>query len=162
MDIFSKKNEPYREDVQAKRLISENKATIHKLADVFSNGAYSASQRAKAKTAQKPEESIAPSRFHILGAGKAPSKPEPYVKVSLNGRFVLADGSTGKQLNLLGQYKFRNGQKYFCLATEENGFISPVDLDTETALKPLDGVVVENSTIESKVLDFMRRALEIP
>ena len=46
VDIISKRSGPRAEDVRAKKLIEENRGAITRLADQFSNGAYSASRRA--------------------------------------------------------------------------------------------------------------------
>lgn len=163
LDIFSKKDEPRREDIQAKRLIKENSAIIHKLADTFSNGAFSASRKVQAaENAQPRDTSQTPSRFHIYGGSSKPTKSEPYLKVSLNGRVVIVDAADGRQISMLGQFKHKNGQKYFCLATKENGFISPIEPEVASLLEQLDGVIVENSAIEEKLLGFIQRTLDLP
>lgn len=136
MDIFSKRDGPRPEDVKARRLIQENSGTIRRLADQISNGGFTKMRRDQARRKQepKPEGLI----IHDL---KAPSKsetPEPYVKVSVNNRVVLADRSNGRQLQLLGEIRGNSFQRHFVLATQANGFFSPIDEDMLAVLGPLD------------------------
>ncbi|WP_417720180.1 hypothetical protein [Salipiger sp.] len=140
MDIFSKRDGPRREDVQAKRLISENSHVIKKLADQISGGGYTAMQQtmAKAKETPKPDGLL----IHDLGRSRGAEAPRPYVKVSMNNRVVLADLNSGRQIQLLGEIRGNFSGRRFVLATAENGFYSPVEGEMLDALRPLDGTEI--------------------
>ncbi|MFV0383124.1 hypothetical protein [Paracoccus sp. (in: a-proteobacteria)] len=143
MDIFSKRDESRREDVQAKRLISENSHTIRRLADQISNGGYSARlrERAEAKKPPQPQGLI----IHDLGGTRAGPPPRPYIKISLNGRVVLADLNNGKQLLMLGEIRGGPAGRRFVIATAENGFISPVDDDMVSLIGHLADTPINRS-----------------
>ena len=100
VDIISKKDGPYREDVAAKRLIDQNRPIIEGLANQLSGGNYSAMRR--------PPKPPQPDGFimHDLGARTAAeTQHRPYVRISLNNRVVLADGATNNQLHFLGEVR---------------------------------------------------------
>ncbi|MCR8546711.1 hypothetical protein M4578_02640 [Salipiger sp. P9] len=133
MDIFSKRDGPRAEDVRAKRMISENAPVIRKLADQISGGGYTAMQQAKAKKPPQPKGLI----IHDLGSARSAAEPEPYVKISLNNRVVLADKNSGRQLHMLGE--IRSGYPArFVPATAENGFFSPLPEDVYAAIRHLE------------------------
>lgn len=155
VDIISKKDGPRREDVQAKRMIAENRQVIHKLADQISGGGYSAMQ---ARKAQKPPQASG-LILHDLGAGTPITDPEPYVRVSLNNRVVLADMNSGKQMQLLGEIRGGFGNKSFVLATKDNGFISPVSDDLFDVLKDLDGRPITRDFSDKALAETISDAL---
>lgn len=138
MDIFSKRDGPRSEDVRAKRMIAENSQVIRKLADQISGGGYTAMQQQKAQKPPQPKGLI----IHDLGGARDASDPEPYVKVSLNNRVVLADKRSGRQLHLLGEIRGSFPAPRFVLATAENGFFSPLPEDVSGALAELDGTQI--------------------
>lgn len=159
VDIFSKREGPRREDVAAKRILRENRATIHKLADQISGGEFSRSRAARAKATEEPKpEGLS---IHIMGNTAAPTEPEPAVRVSLNGRVIVVDANTGKQLLLLGQMRVQNGQRYFVLATEENGYVSPLADETGQLLADLNGIVIETGDIEDKFVNVIKERLDL-
>lgn len=153
MDIFTKRDGPRREDVQAKRLISENSQVIRRLADQISNGGYTAMQRRKAEAGKQPQ----PQGLIIHDMGSAPAEAElrPYVKVSINNRVVLADLTSGKQLQMLGE--IRGGR--FVLATAENGFISPLDDDILAVIAHLQDARIDRSFTEKKLAAALSESL---
>ncbi|NIY95483.1 hypothetical protein HC022_04230 [Salipiger sp. HF18] len=136
MDIFSKRDGPRSEDVRAKRLISENAGTIRKLADQISNGGFTKMRQdqARRREAPKPEGLL----IYDLSAPSSPAEPDPHVRISLNGRVVLVDRNSGRQLQLLGELRRTIRSRKFVLATEDNGFLSPVSDDIRAALEPLE------------------------
>ncbi|MFA3920413.1 hypothetical protein [Ruegeria hyattellae] len=159
VDIFSKRERPRREDVAAKRIISENRSTISRLADQISGGEFSRSRAAMAKTKEEPKpEGLS---IHILGGASSASAPEPVVRVSLNGRVIVVNANTGKQIRLLGQMRAKEGHKFFALATMENGFVSPLDDDTEQLLGDLNGIIIENDDIEEKFVHVITDRLDL-
>lgn len=137
MDIISKKDGPRREDVEAKRLIRDNQKAITRLADQFSNGAYSASRNAKP---EKPKPSGL--MLHDLGRGSGTSEPQPYIRVSPNDRVVMVDLETNRQMHMLGEIRRRDGARRLALATAANGFITPLDEPLAEALADLEGAAI--------------------
>ncbi|WP_227269287.1 hypothetical protein [Roseobacter weihaiensis] len=157
VDIFSKKEGPRREDVVAKRIISENRQTIHRLADQISGGGFSRSRAAMTQAKEAPKSDGL--SIHLLERTSRPAEPEPVLKISLNGRVVIMDANSGKQLVFLGEMRRKNGQKYFALATKKNGFFSPLDEETHDRLTEFDGVIIETRDIEDKFSDVMKDRL---
>jgi hypothetical protein len=125
MDIHSRHSGPRAQDKQAKEHIQRNWGTIQKLADTLSGGKYSAD---KAKKAAPPPQA---QGLIIVDQARPrlPDVPVPYLRISMNGRVVLADTSSGVQLHFLGQIKRLDGQMKFTLATAENGYITPLAPD---------------------------------
>lgn len=146
VDIISKREGPRLEDVRAKRLLSENAGTIRRLADQISNGGFTRmrQEQARQKEEPKPEGLLI---YSMAGSAK-PVEPEPYIRVSLNGRIVLADRISGKQLQLLGEIRNRFRSKVFVLATEENGFLSPVNEEIRQALSQFDNAEINPALSE--------------
>ncbi len=138
MDIFSKREGPRPEDAQAKRLISENAGKIRRLADQISNGGYTRMREQEARRREEPRaEGL---MIHDLKAPRARDDLKPYIRISLNGRVVLTDQSSGRQIQLLGEIRGGVMGKRFVLATKENGYISPIDDETLKALSHLQTV----------------------
>ncbi len=141
VDIISKREGPRLEDVRAKRLLSENAGTIRRLADQISNGGFTRMRQEQARRNEEPQpEGLL---IHSMAGSARPVEPEPYIRVSLNGRVVLADRISGKQMQLLGEIRNSFGSRVFILATEENGFLSPVDDETRHALRQFEGVQID-------------------
>ncbi|MDK1389443.1 hypothetical protein QN219_22965 [Sinorhizobium sp. 7-81] len=135
VEIISKRDGPRREDAEIKQLVERNRGVITRIADHISGGAYSVNRMAR------PE--IPKARgliIHHTGAG-SPSSEEacPYIRVSLNGRVVVVDRNTARQIQYLGEIRRRNGADVFVLATKENGFVSPLDATSAVALAEFDG-----------------------
>ena len=140
IDIISKKDGPRKEDVRLKKLIQENKGTITAMADHFSMGSYSASQQS---APQSSSNEPGKASYFILSANDHVEPPKPYVRVSLNGRVVIVDDRTSKQMHFIGEVRYVNGEKVFLLATEENKFFSPADEGLMSALKDIDHVKLD-------------------
>jgi hypothetical protein len=147
MDIFSKSSGPREQDKQAKAHVKQHWGTIEKLADQISGGSYSTN---KARASAKKEK---PQASGLIFVDQAPSRaadvPDPYLRISMNGRVVLVDKNSGVQLHFLGQLKRHNGVVRFVVATQANGFITAVDPDIEALIldladKPLDRSYTED------------------
>jgi hypothetical protein len=157
LDIFSKREGPRPEDVRAKRLISENAGTIRKLADQFSNGGFTKMRQDQARRREEPKpEGLL---IYPMSAPATPDDPEPYVRVSLNGRVVLTDVYSGRQIQLLGEIRSKVGSKRFVLATEENGFISPVNEEIRAALAPYENVELTAQFTENDIVQRFEECL---
>lgn len=134
VDIVSRRSGPRAEDERARRLIEANRPTIERLADHFSNGAWSARKTAR-PTEPQPEGLI----IHAARATATEAPPKPFVRVAVNGRVSLVDANTGRQMHHLGDLRRRDGRDAFVLATRENGFFSPVAAEIAAALAEFDG-----------------------
>ena len=157
LDIHSKKSGPRAEDQQAKQHLSRNWGTIEKLADTLSGGKYSADKAKRAAPGPQAQGLI------IVDQARArlPDVPVPYLRISTNGRVVLADNSSGIQLHFLGQLKRSDGAVRFVIATAENGFISPLDPDLAAKITDLAGVVVNRAYSEDDLATDLRTRLEV-
>ncbi|MBU0644565.1 MAG: hypothetical protein KJ731_05710 [Alphaproteobacteria bacterium] len=159
MDIFSKREGPRAEDVKAKRLISENMPVIRKLADQLSGGGYTRMRQQEAKRREQPK--LDGLMIYDLKGSVRNDTPEPYVKVSLNNRVVLADKSSGLQIQMLGEIRGNFMSKKLVLATKENGFLSPLDDDLYTRLKHLEGVEITRDFTEKDLANELESVLDL-
>lgn len=137
MDIFSKREGPRLEDVKAKKLISENAATIRRLADQISNGGLTRMRQEQARRNEKPQ----PSGLLIydMSAPARAAEPDLHVRATLNGRVVLVDRNSGRQIQLLGEIRRSATSRRFVLASAENGYLSPVSEEIRAAIGHFDG-----------------------
>lgn len=154
VEIISKRDGARREDAHARRLIESNRATIDRLADHLSNGAYSAR---KAKPAGRPPEPSgviihAPARSTAIG-----DAPAPFVRIAVNGRVSVVDANSGRQLHHLGDLRRRDDGQRFVLATKTNGFFSPVAADVAARLADLDGTPVDRAGEQALTDEIGRR-----
>ncbi len=129
MDIISKRSGPRDEDKGAKAHLRQNWGTIEKLADQISGGGYSKNKARIPTLGQQTSPSGSGLIFVDQATPPPADAPAPYLKISLNGRVVLADLNSGRQLHFLGQLKRQNGAVRLQLATAENGYISALDPD---------------------------------
>ncbi|MGQ7846473.1 hypothetical protein ACUNV4_18475 [Granulosicoccus sp. 3-233] len=159
VDIISRKSGPRREDIEARRAINNNWPTISRLADQISSGGYSRSRKTLAEANKAPEP--LQSNLHIVGAARKEIEAEPRVRISMNNRVIVMDVRSGKQLQYLGALRVQGAQKYFALATRDNGFFATVDDATEQKLADLDGVVIESEDIQDKFIQVIGSRLDL-
>lgn len=133
VEIISKREGMRREDAQMKRLLADNRATITRIADHISNGAYSASK------APRPAPRAQGLIIHHAGAAAPKHETRPQVRISPNGRVIVFDQNSARQLHHLGELRRREGVDVFALATSENGFFAPLEDGMAQALADLDG-----------------------
>ena len=157
MDIYSKKSGPREEDKAAKQHLQRNWGTIEKLADTLSGGKYTADKVKKAAPGPQAQGLI------IVDQARArlPDAPVPYLRISTNGRVVLADTSSGIQLHFLGQLKRVNGVVRFILATAENGFFSPLDPDILAKIADLADLTINRDYSEDDLSEAIQTRLAI-
>lgn len=156
--IISKKDGPRREDVAAKRIIKENRSTIEALANQFSGGAYSAMRQPP--NPPEPEQFV---RRHVVGARNnvvAPTRAA-YVRVSLNGRVVVVDGDSNKQLHFLGEIRTHENDQKFILATKRNKFYSPMDDKLSRKLAKLDHKTINEDFSEESLAAEIHEVLRL-
>ena len=86
VDIISRRDGPRREDVVARRMISENQGKITHIADRLTQGAYSAGLRAKAAPpAPEPERRL----IHAVSTGRAPQAQDVLLAQKYASKVVL-------------------------------------------------------------------------
>ena len=157
LDIFSKKTGPRAEDQQAKQHLARNWGTIEKLADTLSGGKYSADKAKKAAPGPQAQGLI----FVDQARPRLPDVPVPYLRISINGRVVLADTSSGIQLHFLGQLKRINGMMQFVIATAAIGFFTPLDPDLYDKIADLADKPVNRSYSEDDLAQDIKTRLQI-
>lgn len=157
MDIHTKLSSERPEDKRAQAHIKRNWGTIEKLADTLSGGKYSAD---KARQAAPPPQA---QGLIIIDQARprAADEPVPYLRISMNGRVVLADVRSGLQLHFLGQIKRVNGEQRFFIATAENGFISPLDDGIGDKIADLGGLTIHRSYSEEDLASDIKTRLQI-
>jgi len=155
VEIFSRRDGPLPQDARLKSLLDKNRGTITKLADHLSQGAYSASKAAKAAPAPAFDKKI----MHVVGGTAAPAREaRPEVRATLNGRVVVVDDETGRQLHHVGEIRRRDGAIWFILATAANHFPAPAAPDIVEALDDLDGAELHpDGGEEALVAEVARR-----
>lgn len=130
--IISKSDGPRREDIAARKVFEKDRATITRMADHLTQGAYSKSRQA---AAQPQPDIVLPERQRLTPS----DSPRPYVRISPNGRVLIVDLDSSRQLAFLGELRRQNGRTQFHLATEGNGFVVTPDDPTLDELSDLDG-----------------------
>jgi hypothetical protein len=157
LDIISKKSGPRAEDQQAKQHLQRNWGTIEKLADTLSGGKYSADKARKAAAPPQAQGLIIVDQARPRLA----DDPVPYLRISTNGRVVIADNSSGIQMHFLGQLKRINGEVRFVVATKENGFFTPLDPHLCEKIADLANVTVNRSYSEDDLAQDIKTRLQI-
>ncbi|MGI9449034.1 MAG: hypothetical protein ACR2QH_00005 [Geminicoccaceae bacterium] len=153
VDIISKRDGPRREDVAAKRVLRENRGTIHKMMDHLSGGQL----RSMQQPAPAPEaEGLI---IHIGRATDARDQVSPYVRISVNGRVVVADRETSRQLHFLGELRGPRRRQRFVLATKENGFFALVEDQLKEMLAEFDGKEISRDFSEEDLIEALTKRL---
>jgi hypothetical protein len=145
VEIISKRDGPRREDVRLTQLINNNRAIITQLADHLSGGNYSASKRQR--SAPQAEGVV----IHAGGGRPAVAEISASVRVTRNGRVIMMDMNSARQLHHIGDIRRRDGIDIFALATKSNGFFAPVDATIAEPLAAIDGVCLDASYTEEKL-----------
>ena len=155
VDIISKRDGPRREDVAARKVLQENRGTIHKMMDHLTGGQLKS--QARKPVAPEPEGLV------ILTGRVIDSREtaRPYVRVSINGRVVVADQETSKQLHFLGEIRGPRRSQRFVLATEENGFFARIDDELAPKLRDLDGRLLGRDFSEDDLITVITQRLGI-
>ena len=155
VEIFSRRDGPSPQDARLKSLIENNRGTITRLADHLTQGAYSANKAAKAAPKPEAEKRI----LHVVGAAAAPVRePRPEVRATLNGRVVVVDDETGRQIHHLGEIRRRDGAIVFVLASSANRFPAPAAPEILEALDDLDRAeLAPDGGEEALVAEIARR-----
>jgi hypothetical protein len=143
--IISKRDGPHREEVAAKNFIQKNRTKIDALANHLTAGRW---QELRNPT---PPAQPQPSGKLFSTPPARPKETEPYVRISLNGRVVIADLASGRQLHFVGELRGRGQSRYFALATRENGIFDPLDDGLCTVIADLEGMSVPDEASEQRL-----------
>ncbi len=155
VDIISKRDGPRREDVAARHVLQENRGTIHKMMDHLTGGQLK-SQAAR-PAAPEPEGLI----IHTGRVIDSREVARPYVRISVNGRVVVADQETSRQLHFLGEIRGTRRRQHFVLATKENGFYALIDQELGELLADLDGREFNSEFSEDDLVGVVNERLGI-
>lgn len=155
VDIISKRDGPRREDVAARKLLQGNRGTIYKMMDHLTGG--------QLKTqAQKP--ATPEPKGLVIHSGRVIDEREvacPYIRISINGRVVVADQETSKQLHFLGEIRGTRRSQHFVLATKENGFFALIEDELKDKLSDLDGRAINADFSEDDLTKILTERLGI-
>ena len=157
MDMKSRLSSDRPEDRRAQEHVRRNWGTIEKLADTLSGGKYSAD---KAKKAAPPPQA---QGLIIIDQARPrlADEPVPYLRISMNGRVVLADSGSGIQLSFLGQIQRVNGVQRFVIATAENGFVAPLESALNDKIADLADVTINRAYSEDDLARDIKTRLQI-
>lgn len=155
VDIISKRDGPRREDVAARRLLQDNRGTIHKMMDHLTGGQLNS--RAAKPRAPEPEGLIIHTGRVIDSRGAS----RPYVRISVNGRVVVADQDTSRQLHYLGEIRGPRRSQRFVLATKQNGFFALIEDELGQKLADLDGRSIDRDFSEADLAKVIGERLGI-
>lgn len=143
--IISKRDGPYREEAAAKDFIQKNRTKIDAVANHLTGGRW---QELRNPT---PPPQPQPSGKLWYTPPARPREAEPYVRISLNGRVVIADLASGRQLHFVGEIRGKGQSRCFALATRENGLFDPLDEEIRKVLADLEGVIVPDESSEQRL-----------
>jgi hypothetical protein len=155
VDIISKRDGPRREDLAARDTIRRNRGTIDRLMNQLTGGGLKA--RAQAEAAATPV-----AAGLIIHHGKATDPGEtvrPYLRISVNGRVVVVDEATSRQLHFLGEIRGRGDARRFVLATRANGFFACLEDELQPLLAELDGAALADEEAEAALAAAIRTRL---
>jgi hypothetical protein len=140
--IISKRDGPRREEVAAKDFLRKNRTKINSLANHLTGGRWQ-----ELRNPAPPQQPQPSGKLWYTPPGR-PREAEPYVRISLNGRVVIADLASGRQLYFVGELRGNGQSRYFALATRENGMFESLDVDLCKFLADLEGLSVPDETSE--------------
>ncbi|MDH2380833.1 hypothetical protein [Bradyrhizobium sp. CER78] len=143
--IISKRDGPHREQVAAKDFIKKNRSKIDAVANHLTGGRWQELRN------PKPPPQPQPSGKLWSTPPALPQEAEPYVRISLNGRVVIADLASGRQLHFVGELRGNGPSRYFALATRENGIFGPIDEAAYKPLADLEGLSVPDEAAEEQL-----------
>lgn len=143
--IISKRDGPHREQAAAKDFVQKNRAKINALANHLTGGRWQ-----ELRNPTPPPQPQPSGKLWYTPPGR-PREAEPYVRISLNGRVVIADLASGRQLHFVGELRGKGQSRYLALATRENGIFDPLDEGIRKVLADLEGVIVPDETFEARL-----------
>jgi hypothetical protein len=143
--IISKRDGPRREEAAARALVEANRTTIAGIANHLSGGR----RRQTGASLPTPEPPASGKLWFIPPSQRR--EANPYVRISLNGRVVLADLDSGRQLHFIGDIRGAGATRRLVLATRENGSFAPLEEELRQALADLDGIALPDEAAEERL-----------
>ncbi|MDE4909603.1 MULTISPECIES: hypothetical protein [unclassified Methylobacterium] len=123
-----------------KRILTENRGTIDQIKRAITGGG------ARTRIIETPSPEV--TRAYGTRRSAAEKSVTPYIRLSPNGRVVVADFESGRQLHHVGDLRGPRQALRFVLATKENGYFAPLDAAVAERLAALDGTVVTDANTE--------------
>ena len=145
IEIISKSDGPRREDAAARRFIRDNASTINKIANQLSGGGLGARSNP-----EPPRPALVARRDRV--APRRDGEKRPYTKVSMNGRVIVVDFNSGRQLHHIGEIRGQGPTRRFILATRENRFFAPLEDDLANVLRDLDGAPTSDDAAQEELV----------
>jgi hypothetical protein len=81
------------------------------------------------------------------------------VRATINGRVIVVDDNSGRQLHHLGEIRRRGDEIRFVLASAENRFPAPVAAEIAAAIEDLDAAELAPDGGEEALVDEIGRRL---
>jgi hypothetical protein len=131
--------------VAAKNFIEKNRTKINAVANHLTGGRWHELRN------PIPPPQPQPSGKLWSTPRARPREAEPYVRISLNGRVVIADLVSGRQLRFVGELRGKGQARNFALATRENGIFDPLDQGMYEVLADLEGMSVPDEAGEERL-----------
>jgi hypothetical protein len=129
--ILSRQDGPRKEDAAMKRILTENRGTIDQIKRAITGGG------ARTRIIETPSPEV--TRAYGTRRSAAEKSVTPYIRLSPNGRVVVADFESGRQLHHVGDLRGpRQALRYF----------APLDAAVAERLAALDGTVVTDANTE--------------
>ncbi|MCB4806192.1 hypothetical protein QO001_005600 [Methylobacterium brachiatum] len=126
-----------------KRILRENRGTIDQIKHAITGGG------ALARIIEAPSPEV--TRTYGTRRAAPEKSVAPYIRLSPNGRVVVADFESGRQLHHVGDLRGPRQAPRFVLATKENGYFAPLDTAISERLAALDGTVVAEGDAEDRL-----------
>jgi hypothetical protein len=142
--VHSKKDGPRLEDLPNIRAVRENRHVIQRMvqqltgASPSSAGGQGCCQHGNCGHSHGEDTDSGKSSIY-LGARSSGRAPRPSIRVTFNGRVLMVDENSNRQLLFLGNVRRGPDGERFVLATRENGFSAVVEETVAAALGGLDG-----------------------
>lgn len=158
MDFFIKGDGARKEEKEAKRFIQRHRHVIDGLASQLTGGALPSAPLAPGRRAASDEASPAAASsaatvVRVFTGAPPPQTARPYVRIRPDGRVVVMDLSTARQLLLVGVVRGGGRLRRFELATATNGFYVPLDEALREDLVDLDWTVVPDEASETRLCE---------
>ena len=145
IEIISKSDGPRREDAVARRFIRDNASTINKIANQLGGRGLGARSNP-----EPPRPDLVARRDRV--APSRDGEKRPYTKVSMNGRVIVVDFNSGRQLHHIGEIRGQGPTRRFILATRANRFFAPLEDDLADVLQDLDGAPTSDDAAEEELV----------
>lgn len=150
--IHGKKDGPGPEDLPNIRAVRENRHVIRAMVQQLTGnspaarGGQGCCRAGTCEHGHGQEQSNTNGKSSIfLGSTSPRHTPRPVVRVTFNGRVLVIDDNSNRQLLFLGNIRRGPQGQRFVLATRENGYSAVVEDGIRETLADLDGVLLSDA-----------------